>query len=355
MKTVRTNSASDLVLTGDIGGTNTGLALVRQLGPQEFEIVARKSFSSQKLDSIATALELALDEFAPLTAEKGLRGACLCGAGPVSRNKCILTNVSWGIDGNELEKRFGFPFLILNDFTAICYGIAAMHKDNPAQLSHLVKANNPEAHADSPIAERVYSVVGAGTGLGIGYLISRDSHFSALPSECGHMDFAAFDDWSSGMQAWARKELGANQGAERFISGQGIENIHQYACTLTKPNSVNQEILALARGERAARISAAADSDETCALVMQKFVQMYARFASSMALVFLPSEGLYLAGGIAAKNKKWFTNDDLFLRSFRFNHQEGMRQILENIDVYIVEDYSISLLGAALGYSALRG
>ena len=40
---------------------------------------------------------------------EAISAACIAVAGPVSKNACIMTNLSWLIDGAEISGHFGFP------------------------------------------------------------------------------------------------------------------------------------------------------------------------------------------------------------------------------------------------------
>ena len=81
--------------------------------------------------------------------------------------------------------------------------------------------------------------------------------------------------------------------------------------------------------------------------VMELFVKMYARYASTAALFFLPLGGLYLAGGIAAKNERWFVDDHRFMKTFECNYNERVRPLLAATPVHLITDYDVSLYGAA--------
>jgi glucokinase len=80
---------------------------------------------------------------------------------------------------------------------------------------------------------------------------------------------------------------------------------------------------------------------------MKLFVNMYGSFAGSLAVVFMPFGGVYLAGGIATKNEWLFLENNLFMKNFERNYNPNIRPLLKKIPVYIVRDYSISLYGAA--------
>ena len=86
---------------------------------------------------------------------------------------------------------------------------------------------------------------------------------------------------------------------------------------------------------------------------MRLFVTNYARVASDAALHFLPTGGLFLAGGIVTKNESWFLEENRFIRTFTTNYRPHIGGLLRDIPVYIVKDYAISLYGAAHAAYAL--
>lgn len=78
---------------------------------------------------------------------------------------------------------------------------------------------------------------------------------------------------------------------------------------------------------------------------MQLFIDIYGSEAGNLALKLLPYGGLYLAGGIAAKNLALIQTGE-FLQAF---HRKGrMSSLLERVPVYVVLDPQVGLIGAAL-------
>ncbi|OHD12961.1 MAG: hypothetical protein A2Z96_00850 [Spirochaetes bacterium GWB1_48_6] len=63
--------------------------------------------------------------------------------------------------------------------------------------------------------------------------------------------------------------------------------------------------------------------------------------------MLLPFGGLYLAGGIVGKNLEFFTENHLFINTFEEHCNPNIRKLLKEIPVFVINDYSISLLGAA--------
>jgi len=108
--------------------------------------------------------------------------------------------------------------------------------------------------------------------------------------------------------------------------------------------------------ERPAMVAAGYDREDLCRRTADIFVRLYARTAADLALAFLPSGGIFLAGGIAAKNERWFTDGDRFMDSFLKGYRQHARDLSRRTPVYIVRDYAISVYGAAhAGSTMARG
>ena len=78
---------------------------------------------------------------------------------------------------------------------------------------------------------------------------------------------------------------------------------------------------------------------------MELFVSAYGAEAGNLALKLLPNGGLYIAGGIAAKNLPLMRQGD-FLRSF--SAKGRVSSVLEKVPVYIVLNTRVGLIGAAI-------
>jgi glucokinase len=209
-------------------------------------------------------------------------------------------------------------------------------------------------------------VVGAGTGLGVGFLLKqKDGRCVAFPSEGGHSELSCWDDLSYAYHRWLSEKLSYAPGAELAASGQGISSIFSflgssrfdpgmaepYALPFPigsgKDPSIDEAILKLPDEVKPAKIAKAIDKSSRCYLTMELFTRFYAAKVSDLASVFLPSAGIYLAGGISSKNEAFLLENHRFMRGFERNYSPHMRNYLAELPVMLVRDYSISLLGAA--------
>lgn len=345
------------ILAGDIGGTNTTLALM-EISGGSIKLRKKQGFASRSIPGIEAAIEQALPAFQADLGGNRITGACFTAAGPVNHNTCKLTNVSWTIDGNALGAKLGYPVYVINDLSGICYGLPLLDSEDRSQL---VRLPHPGGHFPAPQELRpgteVRAVIAPGTGLGIGYLIHDRGNYLALPAEAGHINWGPFSDETRELQAWLQKKnQGRVPGPEQVISGIGLENLFEFM-TEVRPcpqTAAIKEIQAIPRGERGAAISKHSTSDATCGHIMELFVEIMARFCSSVALWMLPKAGLFIAGGIPGKNQDWFLKDERFMKSFLQNYLKGMEEQLVQIPVYLAVDYGINLYGAAHGFHCLN-
>jgi glucokinase len=335
---------AEYVFAGDVGGTNTSLALVEDRADKP-RVAGKFLFQTKDVPSLLHAVSRTKAEIRRRLPLARVKKGCFSVAGIVENNSCVMTNVCWVVNGAELEKELGAPVKLINDFTAISYALPLLDTANPEEITRV------SGGAESRAAGKVRAVVGAGTGLGVGCLIQTEEGFYALASEGGHADFAAVDEETWGLRDWLGRRIGAIPETELLVSGQGLVNIfcrfHEKALAAGSPGAAFSEIAAAPDSEKPGLIARRADDDPGCAAIMRLFVKMNGRFASNIALTFIPTAGLYLAGGIAAKNEHLFLRDGAFMKSFLLACKPQMRALLEALPVYIIKDYGVSLTGAA--------
>lgn len=333
-----------LILAGDIGGTNTNLGLVGVFQGRH-TLLMETIFSSPSLDGLLEPIQITLGLAREHRQELAPTACCISAAGPVRNNVCIMTNLSWTIDGNALQEALRMPVRVINDFLAISFGITTLDIDDPAQIHQL-------SHADGFMARPELApkaVIGPGTGMGVSYLVPYQNKYIPASSEGGHILFAPFDEDSQSFRNWMARELGQAPGVEPLVSGTGIANLYRWwADTRGLPQT--QPWITIAKADPAERpplISHLSDHDPIAAGMMTLFVKMLARFSSDVAALTLPLGGFYLAGGVAQKQLRWLEKDHLFVRTFVQNYNPNLVPLLRRIPIYLIKDYNISLYGAA--------
>ncbi len=261
------------LLIADIGGTNARFALFDHPGAEP-RMLARLKTADFATPTLAIKAVLADLPKAP-------RSAILCVAGPVVDRRCHLTNAAWTIDGPALVHELGFEQgLLLNDFEAQALSLPAHRDIWLTQIGTLGRS--------SQSGPRV--ILGPGTGLGIGALIELDHRFVPIPSESCHIDFGPVEE-------------------DEFPLWRHLERVHGRITTesvMSGPGLVRLCRARLAeRGKNAPEINGSeivnvALRDETSLerTIVDLYVRLIARFAGDIAITFLATGGVTLAGGI---------------------------------------------------------
>lgn len=331
------------ILAGDIGGTHTNLALFGENG-RNYQMLLKCVFATQRIVDFEEPFADLLNEIRAKAPACFPSIACISVAGPATGNYCKLTNASWAVDGSAVTTRFGIETRVINDFLALSYAMPLLNLQDEEQVAVL-------AHTDAskpPPNGEVMAVLGAGTGLGTSFLVKQGDDYHAYPAEGGHSDFSAHDEETIGLKRFVETQYPFTPGAEPFIAGRGIANIFNYRKSMgMKIEGILEEIDGSPDSDKPAMISMAASHSQPCREIMELYVSIYARYAARVALMYLPTGGLFIAGGIAAKNLRLLRENDRFMRTFEKSYKDNIHEVLMKIPVYVVRDYSISLYGAA--------
>jgi len=306
------------IVAGDIGGTKVLLQLV------DVSQAGRLVSAEQRYESNAyETFDAMLQAFFDAHVAGPVAAACFAVAGPVFGDRAEVTNLTWKMDATALAKRFNIGRVsLINDFYAVALGVPILAPGDFLVLNAGSRVNF------APIA-----ILGAGTGLGQANLVHEGSKWNVVPSEGGHADFAPQDEEQTRLFLSLHAKYG-HVSWERLLSGAGLINIHNFLTGEERPydESLPMEIAkSLAAGD--------ADAARTFAI----FVDIYGAEAGNMALRLLARGGVYLAGGVAAKNVEQFTDGrfmQAFLRKGRFQH------ILAEIPVNLITNPKVGLLGA---------
>jgi glucokinase len=307
------------LLAGDLGGTKTLLRLftIGQPAPADVEM-RYESSAHATFDAI-------LEHF--LSGSPPVQAACFAIAGPVIGHSARVTNLPWHLDAAELSARFGILRIrLVNDF----YGVAA---SLPLLEQRDLAALNPGA--PDPASPRV--VLGAGTGLGEAIVVPDRDRWIIVPSEGGHSDFAPADELQDELLRCLRLRYGRHVSWERVLSGQGIIDIDRFLH--------EREGSSRAAELDAAEIAdAARRGDPKASAAMELFVSAYAAEAGNLALKALARGGVYIAGGIAARNLELFT-DGRFISSFIAKGR--FESLMRDMPVHLITNDRAGLLGAS--------
>ena len=119
-----------IILAGDIGGTNTTLALVGEKEPK-YTLILKCAFKSQQIDGLTDPIKEVIAIAQKKSSALKIDLCCISAAGPVENNRCQMTNCKWAIDGKALKKTTKVDTLVINDFLAVGYGIPTLAVDDP--------------------------------------------------------------------------------------------------------------------------------------------------------------------------------------------------------------------------------
>ncbi len=317
-------TASPTVLAGDIGGTHARLALARD-HEGAVALVAQRTLAVRDFPDPSAAIAEFLRGEGAVPATHG----CLAWAGPIEGERARLTNASWHIDAHAVAARFGMARLMLvNDFHAAAAGIDHVAAKDLVTLQ--------AGHAD-PSGARL--VIGAGTGLGVAYVI-RGPHGPCIVSgEGGHLAFGPQDAEQDALLAHARASLGRVT-AEHLVSGNGIERLYRFCC-----ERAGLPVPANVASEGAAAIAQRAQAGEATAVdALRLFCVIFGAVAGDHALSCLATGGVFVAGGIAIKLASRM-QDGAFRAAFA---AKGVHAALAaRMPVHVVLDDALGLKGAA--------
>lgn len=339
-----------LLLAGDIGGTKTILRLVEQQAEGFMCSLDQATYSSHEFPDLVPIVRHFLQAAAQHIGKVPVpQKACFAIAGPIVNNTAKLTNLTWFLDSRSLEQELGIATIsLINDFAAVGYGILGLE----AKDLHTLQAG--KLISDAPIA-----VIGAGTGLGEGFLIKQGDTHQIFASEGGHVDFAPRNESEFQLlQYLLDKHKIDRVSVERVVSGPGIVAIYQFLRdrqAATESPEIGQVVRTweqeTGRNEKtvdpAAVIAAAAIAkrDRLAEETMKIFVEAYGAEAGNVALKLLPYGGFYIAGGIAPKTLA-LMQEGSFLHNFTYKGR--MSALLENIPLHIILNQEVGLIGAAI-------
>ena len=333
-----------MVLAGDIGGTNSRLAIydVPPAGVRGVKPVFEHTYPSAAHGSLEVIVDKFLDAAgSQIGARARIESACLGIAGPIEHNICRATNLPWVVDGRAMSQHLGIEHVTLvNDFHAAALGVTAVGPDELFPLG-----------GDPPVVHGPMAVLGAGTGLGQAFLLwsAAENRYQVVPSEGGHVDLAARTPLEHGLVHFLTGKYG-RVSCERVLSGRGLVDVFTFlseepACRgLIRPET--SAALAATGNDRAAAISqrALAGTDPVCEMALAIFCSVLGAVAGNLGLMVLATGGVFVAGGIAPR-----VLSALQKGGFReaFDRKGRLHTLVERLPAYVVTHAQPGLLGAA--------
>jgi glucokinase len=325
------------LLVGDVGGTNTRLALYDATGRRRLAEVVRASQEHQSFEEIALAfLARSSDHPMPSVAVIGV-------AGPIQKGTARVTNLAWVIEEKVLEKRLAVEkVVLLNDLVAAAHG--CLHAP-PASLSPLTEARPTKRHVN-------LAVIAAGTGLGEARLVWTGEAHLALGTEGGHADFAPRSPLEIELWHFLASRHPDHVSYERVLSGDGLGALYDFFAARARrtPRDVEKR---LAEGDRNVAIAelGLARAFRPAAKAVDAFVAIYGAEAGNLALRELALGGVFVSGSIGRSLVP--ARKEIFLEHFR--KKGRFSAMMGQIPVAVVTDTKVGVRGALAVARALAG
>ena len=314
------------VLVGDVGGTNTRLAMV-----DGETITAQRRYPSAEHAGVEEIVVRYLEE----TRERPAK-ACLGVAGPVQDDRCAVTNLPWVVDARVLETATGIGRCrVVNDFVAAAMGVTVVGEEKLLKIG---------GKAPRPGGRR--AVLGAGTGLGVAFLVPQGDRWMAIDSEGGHREFGPRNELEIGLLEFLLHRYG-HVSYERICSGPGLRAIYDFLVSVDPPLERPATAEAMRSDDPPAVITKAAlaGTDALCERAVTMFLSILGAEAGNLALQVLATGGVFVAGGIPPRLATLIA-DGTFRVAFEDKGRLSHR--VRDIPVFLVTEENLGLLGASV-------
>jgi len=319
-----------MILAGDIGGTNTRLALL-ETEDKRLRVIVDQTFASREHKSLDEIISQFLAEHpAPIT------HACFGVAGPIRSRQSRPANLPWVVDADQLSTRFGFDSVTLvNDLEANALGLVALKTKDFAVLNE-----------GTPDAEGNNAVISAGTGLGEAGLHFEGKIRRPFATEGGHADFAPRNELEIELLRYLLAKY-EHVSYERVLSGPGLQNIYRFLRDTgrgVEPVWLAEEMGGPDPSSVITR-TALTEKSELAMRALELFVSIYGAEAGNLALKVKATGGVYVGGGIAPRIIRQLKSP-AFMEAFTAKGR--MRPFLESVPVRVILNDMTALLGAVL-------
>jgi glucokinase len=202
-------------LVADIGGTNARFALAALDDDGAIVTAFRQDMRNADFAGMEACVGAYLDSLGaaprPTMAAFGV-------ASPIAGDEVRLTNRDWSFSVADLKHRFGWTrFEVVNDFVALGHALPAL---GPADWRPLAGPTWPGA------LPGVVSLVGPGTGFGVGAVMRGASETLVVATEGGHASFAPVDSLELEIMRVMLTRF-PRVSNERLLSGPGLEHLYE--------------------------------------------------------------------------------------------------------------------------------
>ncbi len=314
------------IIAADIGGTNARFARASLDASGVPSLGAVRKYKVADFPSLQSCwAAFARDEGGALP-----RAASIAFATAIGGDVIKLTNSSWIIRPHRLGDELGLDQLrLVNDFEAVGHAVSKLPQEN---FQLLFGPDKPFPH------DGAVTILGPGTGLGVGMIAYDDGVPHIMATEGGHIDYAPLDAIESRVADYLRDKF-LRVSTERIISGPGLNNLYKALAT------IGHERIELMSDADLWK-SAIAGTDSFARTALDRFCLIYGSVAGDLALAQGP-HSVVLAGGLTQRIK-----DVLLDSGFhnRFTAKGRFQSLMAQVPVRLAMHDEIGLFGAAAAF-----
>ncbi|WP_425045537.1 glucokinase [Primorskyibacter sp. S87] len=289
-------------LVADVGGTNSRIGLA---GNGVLIAATVRSYRNDDHADFFSVADAFLSETGPLTIDE----IAVAVAGPVSEGTARLTNRDWRFDETALSSRLKADRVcLLNDLNALGYATPFL---DPGRLDTVFMTDAPHRASGQAL------IVGIGTGFNVSPVVNTAGQVRCLNAELGHAPLP------SDIAEILTDQFGAAAAdfrtVEEVFSGRGyaaLSGLH--GDTSVAGNTTDKGFQSF-------------------------YTKLLGTLARSLMLTFLPSSGIFFAGGVARSLLDTPARDrfvDVYSLPFDLNN-------LQPAPVFLIRDDAAALLGCA--------
>lgn len=321
------DAAAASTLLVDLGGTNVRFALC---DPTRAAPLLTGSIRRYRVDQFASLLAAARQYLQDSGAHP--RQMLVAAAGPVSDAQTVkITNHPWTVRADALQQGLGLQSVrLINDFAAQSMAPTLLGADEQ------VAVGGAALPSPGQRPTQTFAVVGPGTGLGIGALLVRDGHPSALETEGGHVGFAPQTPTESEILDRLTHRFGRISN-ERVLCGQGVVNLYETLCAMDgqAPATLQPE-----------EITTRADTnaDPLCVRTVEILVGIFGSVAGDAVLSLGAWDGVYLTGGLLPVLQPWLQHGRF---RERFEAKGRFLDAMRKVPIAAITAAEAGLLGSA--------
>lgn len=317
---------NNAVLVADIGGTKSWVSLFVPQPDGGWRQEAVSKFLNEEYGDPFPLLQAYISQLEP--DRYRIASVGLAVAGPVTDEHSDLTNLAWKIDAARLRRQLDLDqLLLINDFQAAAHGISLLGPDD------IVALNPSELDKDG-----LAVITGAGTGLGLA-LMGKCAHLTehaVHPTEAGHADYAPATEQHLRLRQYLHETLRMERVTwEHLLSGRGLVLMDAFLRDQDHPVLKTPETVT-AGAER---------KDISARHAIRLFWDIYAAWIGNVALMYRPTGGLYLFGGMAMRLLSWF-EQERFVE--QVTDRAAMQELVRETPIFLVTDEQLALKGAAV-------